>query len=60
MARNEKTGKDVGSLASKGLRTGKLTPSETRKVSASAMTQRPDKGGSKGSGRKGGSGGRGR
>jgi len=50
MAKNEKTGKGVGSIASKGLRTGKLSPSETRKVSASAMTQRPDKG--KPSGRK--------
>ena len=43
MARNEKTGKSVGSIASKGMRTGKLTKPETRKVSASAMTQRPDR-----------------
>ncbi len=43
MARNEKTGNRVGRLASKGLRTGKLSPSETREVSASALTQRPDK-----------------
>lgn len=50
MARNEKTGKSVGKIASKGLRTGKLTKTETRKVSASALTQRPDrsKGGAKG------------
>ena len=43
MARNEKTGKGVGRIASKGLRSGKLTKSETRKVSASALTQRPDR-----------------
>lgn len=48
LARNEKTGKSVGSIASKGLRTGSLTKTETKKVSASALTQRPDKGGSKG------------
>lgn len=42
-AKNEKTGKSVGSIASKGLRTGKLTQAETRKVSATALTQRPDK-----------------
>ena len=47
MAKNEKTGKGVGSIASKGLRTGSLTKAETKKVSASALTQRPDKGGSK-------------
>ncbi len=43
MAKNEKTGKRVGKVASKGLRTGKLTKAETRKVSASALTQRPDR-----------------
>ena len=43
MAKNEKTGKDVGTIASKGLRTGKLTQAETRKISASALTQRADK-----------------
>ena len=43
MAKNEKTGKGVGKVASKGLRTGKLTKAETRKVSASALTQRPDR-----------------
>jgi len=51
MAKNEQTGKPVGSIASKGMRAGKLTPAETRKVSASAMTQRPDKGGGKKGGR---------
>ena len=43
MAKNEKTGKGVGKVASKGLRTGKLSKAETRKVSASALTQRPDR-----------------
>lgn len=43
MAKNEKTGKSVGSIASKGLRKGMLTKAETRKVAASALTQRPDK-----------------
>lgn len=43
MAKNEKTGKGVGKTASKGLRTGKLTRAGTRKVSASALTQRPDR-----------------
>ncbi|MEQ9642522.1 MAG: hypothetical protein RIM84_21015 [Alphaproteobacteria bacterium] len=52
MARNEKTGGDVGRIASKGLRTGKLTTTEIKKVSASALTQRPDKGGSGKGGKK--------
>ncbi|MCH8091204.1 MAG: hypothetical protein IIC57_02535 [Proteobacteria bacterium] len=43
VAKNEKTGKGIGKTASKGLRTGKLTKAETRKVSASALTQRPDR-----------------
>ena len=43
MPRNEKTGSRVAKTASKGLRTGKLTPRETRQVSASALTQRPDR-----------------
>ncbi len=43
MARNEKTGKGVGKIASKGLRTGRLTGTQTRKVSGSALTQRPDR-----------------
>lgn len=49
MAKNEKTGKRVGKIASKGLRTGNLTKAQTRKVSGSALTQRPDR--SKGKGR---------
>jgi hypothetical protein len=53
MAKNERTGKGVGSIASKGLRTGHLSKPEIRKVSASAMTQRPDhKVGGKGKGGK--------
>ncbi len=44
MARNESTSKGIGRIASKGLRTGKLSPSETRRVSASTLTQVPDKG----------------
>lgn len=43
----EKTGKGVGTIASKGLRTGNLNKTETKKVSASALTQRPNKGGKK-------------
>ena len=43
MATNERTGKGIGKVASKGLRTGKLTKAETRKVSASALTQRPNR-----------------
>ena len=50
MAKNEKTSSSVGKTASKGLKTGKLTPAEVKKVSGSALTQRPDKKGpSKGS-----------
>ncbi len=43
MAKNEKTSSSVGKTASKGLKTGKLSPKEIRKVSGSALTQRPDK-----------------
>ena len=43
MPRNEKTSTPVGKIASKGLRTGKLTPKETRQVSESVLTQRPDR-----------------
>ena len=43
MARNEKTSKRIGEIASKGLRGGKLTPKETRAVSGAALTQLPDK-----------------
>ena len=37
-----------GTIASKGLRSGSLNKSETRKVSASALTQPPDRGRGKG------------
>jgi len=43
VAKNEKTSSNVGKIAAKGLRTGKLTQAQIRKVSASALTQRPDK-----------------
>jgi hypothetical protein len=43
MPKNEKTSKKVGSVASKGLRTGALTKKQTRQVAASALTQMPDK-----------------
>jgi hypothetical protein len=44
LPRNEKTGKSVGSIASKGLKSPKsLTPNEIKTVSASVLTQRPDK-----------------
>lgn len=43
MAKNEKTGKSAGSLASKGLRNPRsLTPAEIRKVCGSDLTQRAD------------------
>jgi len=48
MARNEKTSKKVAKVASKGLRTGKLTPKQVRQVSGSTLTQAPDKKGKKG------------
>lgn len=35
----KQTSQSVSSLASKGLRTGKLTPSEIKRVSASALGQ---------------------
>lgn len=44
MARNEKTSKGIGSIASKGLRNpGSLTKTEIKKISGSVLTQRPDK-----------------
>ena len=43
MAKNEKTSTKVASVASKGLRTGKLTAAEIKSVSAAALTQAPDK-----------------
>jgi len=43
MAKNEKTGKDMGTIASKAMRTPqKLTLAEIRSLGASANTQRPD------------------
>ena len=43
MGKNEKTGKDVGSLASKALRDpGSVTKSQIKTIAASALTQRPD------------------
>jgi hypothetical protein len=44
MARNEKTSSKVASLASKGLRKpSSLTNAEIKKISASVLTQAPDK-----------------
>jgi carnitine O-acetyltransferase len=44
MGKDEKTGKDVASIASKGLRDpGSLTKTEIKKISASVLTQAPDK-----------------
>jgi len=44
MARNEKTSKSIGSLASKGLKTpSKLTNKEIKRISGSVLTQRPDR-----------------
>lgn len=44
MAKNEKTSKRVGKIASKGLRAPKsLTPEEIKSLAASAVTQMPDK-----------------
>ena len=40
----KETTQRVSSIASKGLRTGKLTPSETKTVSASALGQDETKG----------------
>lgn len=42
MAKNEKTGKSVGSIASKGLKNpGALTNNQIKKISTSVLTQRP-------------------
>jgi hypothetical protein len=44
MAKNEKTSKSVASLASKLLKNpSSATPSQIKKVAASALTQRPNK-----------------
>jgi hypothetical protein len=40
----KQTTQSVSTIASKGLRTGKLTPKEIRKVSASALGQDETKG----------------
>ncbi|MCX5889042.1 MAG: hypothetical protein NTY36_06270 [Deltaproteobacteria bacterium] len=42
MAKNEKTSKRVGKIASELLRNPK-TPDKVKSVAASALTQRPDK-----------------
>lgn len=42
MAKNEKTSKEVASIASKLLRDPK-TPKDVKKVAASVLTQAPDK-----------------
>ena len=47
MGKNEKTGKDVGSIASKGLKDpASLTNKQIKTIAASALTQRPDHKGS--------------
>lgn len=44
MGKNEKTGKGVGEIASRGMKNpSSLTNKEIRAVSASALTQRPDR-----------------
>ena len=52
MAKNEHTSPRVGKIASKQLRDGR-TSKPAKTTAASALTQRPDKGGSKGGGKKG-------
>lgn len=46
VAKNEKTGKAAGTSASKTLR-GTGTPTDAKRAAASALSQRPDKGGKK-------------
>ncbi len=44
MAKNEKTGKNVGKIASQGLKApSTLTNKQIKTLAASALTQRPDK-----------------
>ncbi|MGD9923539.1 MAG: hypothetical protein AB7V13_19175 [Pseudorhodoplanes sp.] len=44
MGKNEKSGGKTGSIASKGLqKPGSLTNKEIKSLSASVLTQRPDK-----------------
>jgi hypothetical protein len=49
MANNEKSGKSVGTIASRGIKDpGSLSNKEIKSISASVLTQRPDhKGGKK-------------
>jgi hypothetical protein len=43
MAKNEKSGKGVGSIAAQGLKNpGSLTKPQIQKLSGSVLTQRPD------------------
>lgn len=43
MAKNEKTSRSIGSIASKGLKNpGSLTNKEIKQISGSVLTQRPD------------------
>jgi hypothetical protein len=44
LSKNEKTGTDVGSIASKGMKnSSSLTQKEIKSLSASVLTQRPDR-----------------
>lgn len=44
MSKNEKTSKKVGSIASKGLKKpSTLSAKQIKSISASSLTQRPDK-----------------
>lgn len=43
MAKNEKTSSKIGTIASKGLKGEKLTKTEIKSLSASVLTQRPDR-----------------
>jgi len=43
MARNEKTGKKIASIASRLLREGKGKKKDIKAVAASALTQAPDR-----------------
>jgi len=50
MAKNEKTGEKAGKAASRVLKSGS-TGKDSKTAAASALSQRPDKGGSKGKGK---------
>lgn len=43
MAKNEKSSKNVASVAGKVLNAGKATPSQAKKLAASVLTQAADK-----------------